>query len=317
MQITQDMINQRYAELPADIQRVITSDLVSNNLEVLGQKYKLRVDKVGDLIDEVGMVMLGFKKSSDFIGNLSRRLEIDRETAESMAVDIDNEVFKKIRESLRTVQFGSGHPDTPEAHEDPDYGHSPTRDSLIQDIERHGNNEVLEPTPYERRSATPAPSVDPYKEPVAAAESAQAIKQAPSFAATADYSADAFNQATAQSTQPVVQDTYREPVLDISDQPESTVRPTEPEISFASEQTIQMPRQKVVTDTVKPTVAPTIKPTVESAVPTYQEPAPAASGVLVGMEDRIDPSKSFQDHLQNKVDENRPVVNSDPYREAI
>lgn len=141
MKVTRADVEAKYKTLPSDIQAAITSDFVSDNLERIGQKYKLRVDKIGDMIDEVGLVMLGFKKSSDFIGSLSKRLKIDRETAEAMAVDIDNEVFKKIRESLRQVQFGENRDEQAPASQT-DSGDSPARDSLLQEIEMHGNEQM-------------------------------------------------------------------------------------------------------------------------------------------------------------------------------
>ena len=215
---TPEQLQEKFDSLPQDIQQAITSETVSGNLEILGQKYSLRVDKIGDLIDEVGMVMLGFKKSSDFIGSLSKRLEIDRETAESLAVDIDNDVFKKIRESLRNVQFGSEHVDTPEEHEDPDYGHSPTRDSLLKEVERHGADD-------------------------------------PAFSGS-DYSADGF----------------------AADKQEN----------------------------VHATVAPA----------PIDQPTPYESHVIPE-EEKNDPTKTFKDHLEKKVEAVRDVVSTDPYRESI
>jgi hypothetical protein len=100
------------------------------------------MDKIEILIQEVGLVMLGFKKTNEFINSISGRMDIDKETAESIAIDVDSEVFKKIRESLRTVQF-----DQDNQTADHDKGHedvvpSPARDSLLKEIEDHASDKV-------------------------------------------------------------------------------------------------------------------------------------------------------------------------------
>lgn len=207
---TKEQLEERYYSLPEDIQQAITSEEVSRSLENVGTKYKLRMDKTGEMIDEVGMVMLGFSQSAEFIDNLTRRLKVDRETAESLAVDIDNDVFKKIRESLREVQFGErGDQQSPEAAQAG--GDSPVRDSLLKEVEKHGNEDT------------------------------------PGFAATTDYSADAFGLSSPEPARP--------------------------------------------------------KPT------PYQE--------SVSKEEKLDPNKTFKDHLEKKIEAEKPKINADPYRESI
>jgi len=217
MQVTKEQVSEKFESLPDDIKRAITDDSVSENLKQLGFKYKLRVDKIGDLIDEVGMVMLGFKKTGDFINALSRRLELDRETAESLAIDVDNEVFKKIRESLRSVQFDPGERKTKPVA-DPDYGHSPARDSLLQEVERHGNidGEVADQ------------------------------RQAPAFVSSSDYSANSFAESPSQMT------------------------------------------------------------------PVESDPTPYEQ-TTISPEEKTDPTKSFKDHLEKKMESAKPIVNADPF----
>jgi len=142
MNITKEMAFERFDSLPKDMQRAINDDSVSDAIREIGDKYEVRMDKMERLVSEVGLIMLGFKKTNEFIKSLSTELEIDRETAESIAIDVDSEVFKKIRESLRTVQF-----DQDSQTADHDKGHedvvpSPGRDSLLKEIEDHASNKV-------------------------------------------------------------------------------------------------------------------------------------------------------------------------------
>lgn len=228
MKITPEMISEKFNSLPVDMQEAISSDQVSQHLETLGLKYKLRVDRMGDMIDEVGLVMLGFKKSSAFIDSLVHRLDIDRETAESLAIDIDNDVFRKIRESLREVQFAKDNPDEIVALE-ADHEQSPARDSLLKEVERHGNDGT-----------------------------SVGDSEATGFTSSSDYSADAFGGAQIQ--------------------PQGT-------------------QEAAV-------VAPEEKPT------PYEQ-------TVITEEEKNDPSKTFKDHLEKKVQEAAPIVSSDPYRESV
>jgi len=232
-------VEERYKTLPEDIQAAIVDESVSYNIEQLGIKYNLRVDKIGDLVDEVGLVMLGFKKSSDFIKSLSKRLEVDRETAESLAVDVDNEVFKKIRESLRTVQFDPREkkavaPEPQAVRQAPVVGinmeeeTADERDSLLQEIERHGNDDVSETNGE-----------------IGATE----------FTSSSDYNPEGFGEGV------------------------------QPEAAPAQEQFVPAPTP-------------------------YEQ-------TVISEEEKIDPNKTFKDHLEKKMEAVKPIVNADPYRESI
>lgn len=177
-------ISDKYFSLPEDMKRVISDESVAYDLEQLGVKYGLRVDKIDTFIEEVSFIMLGFKKTNEFIKSLTKELDIDRETAESIAIDVDTEVFKKIRESLQTVQYG----DTTthdKGHEDP--VPSPARDSLLQDIEQHAAETPL--------------------------GSAQNVDMSASYS-SADYDPSSFASTVQATTSSPRKDTYRESVDD-------------------------------------------------------------------------------------------------------
>ncbi len=219
MELTQELLEERLNSLPEDIRRAVTDDAVLRDIQELGNKYTLRLDKIGILTNEVALVMLGLKKTSDFIRSLSKELEIDRETAESLAIDVDNEVFRKVRESLRTVQFGDDtSPAAAAPLADPEHGDSPARDSLLKEVEMHGNDGVA----------------------VGATE----------FTSSSDYSADAFGQ--------------------------------------------------------------------EQPVQTAYTPAPTPyEQTAISDEERLDPTKTFKDHLEKKMESVKTQVNADPYKESI
>jgi len=92
-----------YSKLPNDIKEAIFSVDVSDKIIDIGKKHKLAVDKIGIIGNETSRVMLGVTHPNEFIGNLTERLEVDKEKARAIAQEINEQVFKKVRESLRKI----------------------------------------------------------------------------------------------------------------------------------------------------------------------------------------------------------------------
>ncbi len=225
---TPEEIKARFESLPEDMQAAVTSDSVIEHIKQIAEKYSLRIDKTDRLIQEVALIMLGFQKGNEFVQNLQRQLEVTRETAESIAVDVDSKVFDSIRDSLKSVQLDSHG----SLHHDEDHGNSPVRDSLIKDIERGAQ------IPVE------------------------------SFSSTSDYSFSGFSNAgdaalSGEAWTPTQHDVY----------------------------------------------APQVAVEQQVAATPYQ--------VHISQEEKIDPTKSFQDHLQKKIEIVKEQVANDPYREPI
>src|SRR3990167_3261611 len=100
---TDQRIAQMYDNLPEDLKDSIFSVDTTSVINEIGRKYGLAIDKIGDLANETGMVMLGVTHPNEFIGNLTERLEVDKEKARAIAQEINEQVFKKVRESLRKI----------------------------------------------------------------------------------------------------------------------------------------------------------------------------------------------------------------------
>ena len=96
-------LREKYLKLPPDLKDALFSEQVTDAIGAIGKKYSLLIDKVGILADETGAVMLGVTHPKDFIANLSQKLGVDRETARKIAEDINQQIFQKVRESLRKI----------------------------------------------------------------------------------------------------------------------------------------------------------------------------------------------------------------------
>src|SRR3989339_1630718 len=100
---TEEQIEIMYKNLPNDLKTVFFSANKDETIESIGRKHNLTIDKIGELANETGMVMLGVTHPNEFIGNLAERLEVDKEKARAIAQKINEQVFKKVRESLRKI----------------------------------------------------------------------------------------------------------------------------------------------------------------------------------------------------------------------
>ena len=100
---TDQQIDQRYDDLPEDLKDAIFSVDTTSLVNMIGKKHGLAIDKIGDLANETGMVMLGVTHPNEFIANLAERLDVDKEKARAIAQEINEQIFKKVRESLRKI----------------------------------------------------------------------------------------------------------------------------------------------------------------------------------------------------------------------
>lgn len=95
----------RLEKLPPQLKDAIFSDINADKMFEIGKQHNLHIDKLGEMVNETGLLMLGITHPNEFVGNLAERLQVDRQTASSIADDINREIFAPVREHLRTL-FG-------------------------------------------------------------------------------------------------------------------------------------------------------------------------------------------------------------------
>jgi len=107
MAITKEQLEEKYKNLPDDVKQTIFSTHVEDIVGEVGKKYSLHIDQMGEVIEEVELVMLGVNHPKDFIEHLGERLGIeDREKIRAIADEINGKIFRSIRESLKKVHGG-------------------------------------------------------------------------------------------------------------------------------------------------------------------------------------------------------------------
>ena len=194
---TEEQIAQMYDNLPEDIKDAIFGLEMNEIVEKIGRENQLNIEQIGDLANETGMVMLGVTHPNEFIGNLADRLEVDKEKARVIAQEINEQIFKKVRDSIRKI-----HNTREEAEEEPTKGNplfnkglpfvQDERTEILKEIEKDHTQENLVPeimkgsaNPFEEKmkegvliapveeKLLPEPEkpkkyqgFDPYKEPI-------------------------------------------------------------------------------------------------------------------------------------------------------
>lgn len=101
--IDQEIIEQKIEGLPEDLRELISNEENALVLEAIGKKHGLYIDKIGELVEETGLVMLGISHPRDFIGVLEKKLGVSREKAVQIAKDVNQQIFSKVRESLKKI----------------------------------------------------------------------------------------------------------------------------------------------------------------------------------------------------------------------
>lgn len=111
--LTPDEFRKKYAELPPNLREAYGSVKTTEILEEIGKKHGLRVDQIGELVDETGYVMLGVTPPSDYVMKIEGAVNVSREKAKAVAIDVNDRVFKPIRDALKQVHKVGGHRDIP------------------------------------------------------------------------------------------------------------------------------------------------------------------------------------------------------------
>ncbi len=165
---TEEEITKKYKELPEDVRTAIFAVDTAQIIEDIGGKYRLTVDKMGDLSNEIRVLMLGTTEPKDFISSIARRLEVDKKTAHDITEEVNEKIFSKIRDSLKKIHNIADEEESDDSEreikapateatkpiESPStqYSESLSREDILKGIE--------EPEP------TPVPTEVPKKEPV-------------------------------------------------------------------------------------------------------------------------------------------------------
>src|SRR3989344_9455750 len=134
-------ILERVSELPDDLRKALFARTTTDTIQSIGKNAGLPIDKIGELADETGRVMLGFTPPSDYVKNLVSRLGAPQEKARAIAEEINQKVFQPVRESLKKIHGISG----------------PVASASAQSTEAPGGPKIITPVSTIKQLPSPKP----------------------------------------------------------------------------------------------------------------------------------------------------------------
>jgi hypothetical protein len=99
-----NILEQKFKELPESTQAVLTSPQVIESIKSIAEKNGLLIDQMSTLFDLTSYVLLGLLSSNQFVNTLSKETGITEPVAKVIADEINQEVFAKIRTSMRETE---------------------------------------------------------------------------------------------------------------------------------------------------------------------------------------------------------------------
>lgn len=136
-----------FEKLPKEIQDAVLSYETAEKIWQIAQNHKLQIDQSGNLQDIVLDVMMGITATKNFIKTLADELKISTVDAGAIARDIDEQIFKPIKEIMIKI-YADTAPfklNTMQTVGENDEDHSNLdKDEILREIEN--------PTIHERRT---------------------------------------------------------------------------------------------------------------------------------------------------------------------
>ncbi|MEK7641999.1 MAG: hypothetical protein AAB365_03345 [Patescibacteria group bacterium] len=137
-QFTSEQLKEQFERLSPELQAAVTSPEIHDKIMAVGKKHGLLIDQLGELVDEIGLILLGLVRSSDFVSHATERLGIPSKVAQALATDVNHEIFDSIRDYLRKseVELSSQRDEAEQDHS-----------AAVENIERVGGFDIEQETP--------------------------------------------------------------------------------------------------------------------------------------------------------------------------
>ena len=101
-EFTAEEVQKKLQQLPLEVKSLMYSDEMTLAIQKVGEKNKLHYDQMGTLELETKNVLLGFTETADYPEILAQSLSVERAQADTIAKDINDTLFVKIREAMKT-----------------------------------------------------------------------------------------------------------------------------------------------------------------------------------------------------------------------
>lgn len=105
MEYTFEQIEQAYTNLPKKVRVAMLHINVGEQVNIIGEKYKLNIAMRNTLYSEVMLVVVGLKSTVSFESELKELLGIPEEKFSEFLIDINNDIFLAMREDMQNTEY--------------------------------------------------------------------------------------------------------------------------------------------------------------------------------------------------------------------
>lgn len=89
--------------LPAEFREAIQKVDIQTNVQEIGKKHALHIDSMNTLYDDVNLFIYGITKPADFEGSLKNIAGITADQARLIAIDVNEQILKHIRQETQKI----------------------------------------------------------------------------------------------------------------------------------------------------------------------------------------------------------------------
>lgn len=96
-------IQSRINALPEDVRKLVYSTDMDAIVQEIGRKHALHIDQLEALEAEAAAAMIGMTDPAELTENITDALNLDQQKGMSVAKDVNDMLFAKIRESMKKI----------------------------------------------------------------------------------------------------------------------------------------------------------------------------------------------------------------------
>lgn len=132
------VLEEKFQTIPDRVKEAILSTEVNQKLQDIVNEHRLQFDEGEELTKEIGYVMLGLKSPDNFIKNVQMATGLDEKTAQTIVAEVNEKIFKEIKDSLREIHNGRADTNSEETDDEnlDEEVQEKLRNELLQEIER-------------------------------------------------------------------------------------------------------------------------------------------------------------------------------------
>ena len=101
---TLEQQTERFQNLPSDFQKALSTFDYDHRLNLIQKKHKLHIDQAVSLEKIMSDIIFGDIKSLELTNEIERKLNLNRESAVEMALDINEAILAPMREHIKEIQ---------------------------------------------------------------------------------------------------------------------------------------------------------------------------------------------------------------------